>query len=124
MTRSKRLQDRLEAKAKARQFWRSMKALLTDVHTKEVMEIFRERIMAKAEDYVEKYDKCAPTDSISIARCQEGRLICREIATEFNVETCKKMIESLDEEIKSISVEIEKYAKQPDDYGFASLSEQ
>jgi hypothetical protein len=122
--RTKQLQATLEMKAKARNFWRSMRALMTSVDTKEVMEIFRMRIQAKADEYVEKYDKCSPDDAIGIARCQEGRLICREIVSEFNAETCNKMIEKLDEEIKSISKEIEKLSKAGTDItGFDALSD-
>jgi RNA binding exosome subunit len=109
--KTKELQAKLDVKVKIRQFWRSMRAALSMPETAEILECLKSRIVAKAEDYVEKFDKCDATDSVTVGKLQEGRLICLEIVREFDVETSNKMVAKLDEEIKLLSDEIKKVSE-------------
>jgi hypothetical protein len=108
---TKELQAKLDMKVKVRQFWRSMRAALSAQATSEILECLKLRIVAKADDYVDKFDKCDPKDSVTIAKLQEGRLICNEIVREFDAETSNKMVAKLDEEIKLLSDEIKKVSE-------------
>jgi DNA-binding transcriptional MerR regulator len=103
---TKELQNRLDVKAETRRFWQELRVILIKSETKSVMDGFKSRIARKADEYVERYDKCLPEDSIGIARCQEGRTLCREILLDFDEKTCNKTIALLDEEIKVLSEQI------------------
>lgn len=100
---SKELQNKIESCSQMRQYWRDMRAATSSTELKDVLNILKKRIDAKAHEYIAMYDKCDPENSIGIARAQEGRLLCREIIKEFDSQYCTERINKLDDEIKALT---------------------
>jgi len=121
---TKELQEKLDALAKKRQFWRDARTALLSPQTSHIMAGVKARLEAKMADYVSQFDSCSPDDSISIARFQEGRRICSEIILELSEEVCNKTIAQMDIQIKAVSDEIVKSSKSAYvDVGFNSIGE-
>ncbi len=107
-----------------RQHWRKVRACITEGSTKDVLDVLKERIRAKELDYVEKYDKVDPEDSINIAKCQEGRLICKEIISELSEETCDVILTKLNKDIKELGDRIKQTTTVNEAVGFTALADQ
>jgi hypothetical protein len=110
---TKELQAALDALVVKRQFWRDARAAILSPQTAHIMAGVKARLEAKLADYVDKYDRCSPDDRDTIARCQEGRRICHELISELTEETCNKVVEKLDREIKLLSDEIKTASQSP-----------
>lgn len=119
---TKEIQNQIDAKAAQRQYWRDCRTATLAPATAPIISGLKQRIKAKAEEYVSRYDKCPADDSISIARCQEGRLICKEILLEFEEDVCNKTITRLDEEIKALTEQMKKASQGGEEpIGFGNL---
>lgn len=113
-----KMQEQMDCLVKRRTYWRLMFAALTDSKTKEIFTGLSARIKAKADEYVIKYDNAKPEDAVTIAKCQEGRLLCNTLLKEMDEATCKHTLDDLDRNIKVLSDEIRKEAAKPATTGF------
>ena len=106
MNNTKQLQADLDKLVEKRNHWREMKNIITAPQTKDLMTRFAERIASKRDSYALRYDKCDPTDSNEVAKCQEARSLCNEILNEMDAGNCSKVIDECDRSIKAVSDEI------------------
>ena len=115
-------QAKLDGLAARRKVYKDAASFITAPQTKDFAKSLIARLESLRDGYIEKYDAADPADSISIARYQEARKVCNQILLDFDADTCKKAIASLDNEIKVIHNTMEKMkASETGDGGFNSL---
>ena len=115
-------QSRIDELAKRRRVYQSAAQFMASSATKDFADALVRRIEGLRDSYIEKFDSAHAEDSLSFARFQEARKVCNTILLDFDPEVCKKAIEALDKEIKTIHDTIEKKkSRKNKDGGFGSL---
>jgi hypothetical protein len=105
---SKLIQQRIEAAAKRRKYWRELSNALGAQNGSVVVEGLKSRISAKADETLESLKVCDPKDSIAISRLQSAYATCKEILLDFDVDVCNKQIRTLDDQITKLNGELKK----------------
>jgi len=116
-------QAQIDALATRRMVHKGAAHFVTASQTKDFADALVKRIEGLRDSYVEKYDATDPADAVSFARFQEARKVCDKILLDLDPESCKKAIEMLDKEIKTIHDAIEKKKSAKSNSGFNSLRE-
>jgi hypothetical protein len=105
---SKIIQQKIDAAAKRRKYWRELSNALGATGGSVVVEGLKARISAKAEEALESLKVCDPKDPIVISRLQTTYTTCKEILLDFDVDVCNKQVRTLDDQITKLNGELKK----------------
>ena len=123
---SKKIQQKIEAIAVQRKYWRELGNALGAEGGSVIVKGLRSRIEGHASGLLDELKIADPADQIKVAKSQASYKTCQDILLDFDLDTCNKKITAFDEQIAELNTELKRAQeekKQVSEGGFSHLNQ-